>query len=132
MTEASLTQAYDITYKLTYFVFSKEWKEEGIKEQIHKSQPANFQYSYQAEKQEVVLEVTLTPKAKGKDIQRTFAPTKAGNMNDFFVDEVDASGPKEDDNAIKLKVAFHLHEALQCQFMKQRINSLSRKEDFEE
>ena len=44
---------YAIDYKIGYSNLNKKWKEENVKTSSHKSNPSSFEYSYQADKQEV-------------------------------------------------------------------------------
>jgi len=44
----------------------------------------------------------------------------------LFVDGLQLNTDKNTQSALKTKVAFHIHEALQAEFMQKRIRSLSK------
>ena len=51
---------YDIEFKIQYSVYKNKWVEEGVKSPLHKSKPSNFEYSYQADKQEIMVDIQAT------------------------------------------------------------------------
>ena len=64
--------AYKLDYKMNYSIFESKWTEERLRNKQHKSRPCQFQYQFQADKQDIKILVTATPAAMKKEGTGTF------------------------------------------------------------
>jgi hypothetical protein len=51
---------YDIEFKIQYSVYKNKWVEKGLKNPLNRSNTANFEYSYQADKQEIMVDIVAS------------------------------------------------------------------------